>query len=136
MSASFVNLGPGAKVRINGQTFAVTDGSVRVTADTPEVTDSESAPYKAVRTGGLRQMEVDLTFHLATDVAPHTGALAIVPGSSVDIDVYHKGLGYEPYACDTLVVSRFEAPFRVQGSEPIAGRISGLSSGAFSVPTN
>lgn len=136
MSAANAVLGPTAKVTINSTTFAVLDGSVRHVADVPETTDSQSAPYKRFKDGGLEHLEVSLTAHVATDVSPHTAPLLITAGDSIAIAIYPKGLTYTAYEISSLVVENFESSFRVGGSEPQTFRISGRSNGSFTLPTN
>lgn len=135
MSVNII-LSPIAKVRINATTFAVTSASLNYKADVNESTDSENTGYKEYRTGGLVDVEMTFQGYLDTTVSHFTAPLSIQPGASVAVLFYPKGLSYTAYTFSSVIVRNFNVDTRVQGSQPATFSFTGVSSGAFTVPSD
>jgi hypothetical protein len=132
----FVSLGPDAKVLINTVPFAVISGTYREVADEVDNTDTENFGVKRVKTG-LRQMEIELEAQLSEDLNPHWSVHNLRPdsGNWVDLQLKPHGDGAPDwYLIRRFRLSRWEASFRVSGSEAQRISFSGKSDGPYHRP--
>jgi hypothetical protein len=131
---STIVMGHAAKVKVNENAFAVRRGRVRITMDEHETGDTESGQYKRQKSGRV-QLEAELECYEDTAVKLHAAPLNITDvQGEIDLKVYPKGVGFEPYHCPKFVLTSFEYSNDV--NNPASFSLSGKSDGVFLMPTD
>jgi hypothetical protein len=124
VSSDNVSLGHEAKIRINGEPYAVVGGQLRVVAQEHDTSDTEGGDFENAR-AGLRRLECDLEAQASTDVSPFVVPLNLNEGAVVFLQVYPHGLGAAPYESRDFLVLEFTHAFPVR--QPQSFRLRGRS---------